>query len=396
MRSPSRASPSLAALMPSLARLGAMLCAALVALGDARASGADDAPMGEWERISPATSVLGLYAPTTGPLFVYTGRDAFYRAEDAFYRSDDAGDTWTQLPLPHGAYLVAMDPTDHAVVYFTGQAGLYRSDDGGATLGPPILATGDQIERVAISPADRDLLYVALRPRGSGSPLRLLRSGDRGGAWEVVDEVTPEAGCSAFPQVLSPHPTDRNRLFYQSGQATCVPGEDRIAAPLRHSTDQGASWSSALSFPAWEAPVELVGGSGAAPSRFYLVATYANTLMGSNEPIRSPVYRTDDDGQTWTSVGAIERAFARDVDDDSIDPDRLYASLGTLSRVSNEESTLVTSADGGRTWTHLGRPVPGRAGNLVLGIDQRNVYAVIEDRDARNRDRRGLWRLRLP
>ena len=66
-----------------------------------------------------------------------------------------------------------------------------------------------------------------------------------------------------------------------------------------------------------------------------------------------------------------------DLDVDPTDPDRVYVIL--------HNGNVRSSQDGGLTWSDLGTPHDGFVRGLVLGVDQKNLYAAT-----------GLGVMRLP
>lgn len=111
------------------------------------------------------------------------------------------------------------------------------------------------------------------------------------------------------------------------------------------------------------------------------------------------LYMTTDGGKTWEkTLGGGEWTGVTDVVIDSRDPDVLYAATWQHQRTvaaymgGGPESGLHRSLDGGRSWTRLSEGLPkGNMGKIGLAISFHNpdvVYAAIE------LDRRtgGLWR----
>jgi photosystem II stability/assembly factor-like uncharacterized protein len=339
----------------------------------------------------PELTLTGVIAPSSGALFV-TGQDA--SAGLKLLRSDDAGANWRPVSLPPPAeqtqpQALAIDPTNHTTLYATGFGGLYKSDDDAASW-RPVLAIAEPNVTIAVSPADRQLVYLALR---SEKTVRIVRSEDGGATWQPAYTYTSAETACTKPVLLVPHPTDASRLFAN------VECDWRVAGDLYQSRDRGETWELLLAQGSNNfngSVIAVVGGTGEMPTRLYAAFTgHYSKHRGFSLDV--PVYRSDDDGQTW-SIGVIvpltvsgpksqERngALLKTVVGDPSMPDRVYAGLKNAQ--SERSQPLQWSNDGGRTWKPLDIGEAKDVLAAVLGVDRQHLYAVTE---------RGLYRLRLP
>jgi hypothetical protein len=330
-------------------------------------AGADETPMPEWEptTIVAATSIL--YAPRSGALFVKVGGESL--------RSDDGGTSWTIVPAPPTtpvpAYLgtsatptVFPDPTNHAVLYATARAGLFKSVSDGQRW-EQVWTLPDNDQRIigfAVSPADPSLVYLA--HAGSGT-FRFLRSRDATATWEEVERRSP---CWGGIYLLSPHPTDSTRVF----RALACHYGGTANATLRQSHDHGAHWSE---IPVgFFYPTRLVGGHGTEPGRWYAAGPRDERYAGGG----SELWASADDGETWMKAASFDSTRMGGLAYDPIHPSTVFIAVGTGVRRSD---------DGGTTWSVVGRQVLPPIADLILGIDGRNLYAATEA---------GLFRLHLP
>jgi photosystem II stability/assembly factor-like uncharacterized protein len=345
-----------------------LVLASLVAAPFVGLAAAETAP--EWHLAPLPEPVLQLETPANGQFFATTNGGR--------YRSDDAGVSWSPAPwnLPPGLRTLAVDPLDPAISYANGPDGLFKTVDGGGTWSL-ILASAPGVPRLAISPADHNLLYLALG--GSPSAASYLRSRDGGASWEppLTDDGGRNSPCSYEIDLLQFHPTDPSRLFRSAG---CFAGRD-FGHPLAESRDQGVSWSQ-LFRPQVGFPQQLIGGQGTNPSRFYLLAHHGMATY-------SVIFRSDDDGLSWSKIYELEGAKAPvqpgdppptigAIAYDPCNPERVYLGLG------GGQSGVQISSDGGQTWAPLGRQDLGPVKDLALGFDGLNLYAATD---------RGVWRI---
>jgi photosystem II stability/assembly factor-like uncharacterized protein len=245
---------------------------------------------------------------------------------------------------------------------------LHKSTDAGATWTLSHAAPGLTVLAVAVSPADHNLVYSALA-QGSGS-FQFLRSQDGGGTWTLLEGPLVGPTCTWNVLILKPHPTDDQRVFRTSG---CYAGRDvPFGDWLDQSTDQGTSFAQLVHRQPYF-PSRMVGGGGASPGRYYLAAHFGAPPGGGR------LYRSDDDGATWSEILAITSGpsiggLAYDPDT----PDRIYAGL--------RSGEVRTSADAGATWSTLGRTGLGQIEDLARGLDGQYLFAATDQ---------GVWRLPL-
>jgi hypothetical protein len=383
---------------------------------------AQAAQAGEWEQLRGLPGpVSQLFAPTSGALFARVGTD--------LHRSDDGGATWQAVALPaltgtSPSRRIAVDPTNHQRIYATGTDGLYRTVDDAASW--QLIWPNDPDFPVllgfAASPAAPDTIYVVVGSR-TGHIMQMARSDDGGQSWTTLETNGHQhLACTWSVYLLRPHPTDPDRVFraFECSHALA-------AASLQESRDRGQHWDmladtgggrpETVKDPLTNPPPaptpaptgtivtisgrvkatgtagRLIGGEGAMPGRYYLVVTRPAQGGGMS------LLRSDDDGTTWVEQlsysGGGGMTAANDPNPDvtirglAMDPqspDRLYATFRSQVKGQPETFAVRTSADGGATWTDLPLPGSDAPGDLVLGIDSRNLYVA---------GTTGIWRLAL-
>lgn len=392
-----------------------VLPALVLLLSNAPGPGAAEALAADWQPTGLAEPVRELYTPASGALFA--------RTASGLQRSNDGGATWAEVALPpqaptQSAPELMVDPIDHTTIYGGGIEGLYKTEDDAATWSVVLPTAGLEVTTrllaVAVSPADRQVVYAGFSGPSISSDFRFMRSQDGGQSWQQLEEHHNTL-CGWGISILQPHPTDPARLYRAGG---CHAGRG-FNEQLWSSPDQGATWT-----PIFEAPIGpgsfndprnaypdlLVGGQGAQPARFYLAAHRDPRLLGGGS-----LFRSDDDGTTWNEVlafrigqtladpaAALACTPSQGCDQqaptvrlggltyDPSAPEHLFVGLNEYSSSGYQRarngSQLVASADGGATWAALGPTDPGEIHDLALGVDGTNLYAASD---------RGVWRLAL-
>ncbi len=173
-------------------------------------------------------------------------RTLFITVDGDVYRSLDDGDTWTLVLDCDGCRYTAVDAYDGDLVYAGGEAGFWRSAEGGAPgtweqTGPPNMrgSLGDEfwdtywegVSAIRPDPSNPNWVYVTVFGEGRG----LYRSLDGGQTWErlLADNYLHDVAIS---------PTDPNLLFVASSSAVYSGGYDPASRGVLFSTDGGRTW----------------------------------------------------------------------------------------------------------------------------------------------------------
>ena len=338
----------------------------------------------------PELTLADVIAPGSGALFVVgRGGDPGLRVQ----RSDDGGSTWRPVSLPPPAdarqpQVLAIDPTSHTTLYATGAEGLYKSDDDAASW-QPLLPIAEPNVTIAVSPADRQLVYLGLRAE---KLQRILRSQDGGASWETAYTYESAESKCGDPLFIGPHPVDASRVF---ANVTC---DWQVTGDLYQSRDRGASWDPMLAQASYfdnGYPIAVTGGAGPAPERLHVGFTdhYAHN---PGFQLDLPIYRSDDDGQTWRQRVIVSRkvggpksqernkAILKALVVDQAAPDLVY--VGLKNAQAEKQQPLLMSDNGGSTWKPLDIGEAKDVLGAALGVDRQNLYAATD---------LGLYRLRL-
>ncbi|HLZ29422.1 MAG TPA: hypothetical protein VKV73_19060 [Chloroflexota bacterium] len=352
---------------------------------------------GTFSQVDLGAPVSRLFTPSSGAFFAQTNQ--------ALMRSDDAGATWVPVSLPGSSHILAIDPTNHQVLYAAGPDGVYVSRDD-ATSWNRVLAYGPAVgfdaRALVVSPADPNVLYLGIA--GSGEPSKdfwFLRSRDGGATWESLEEHH-NSMCGWVVDILQAHPSDPNTVFRCAG---CRAGRN-IDDTIMRSTDQGTTWTPwpGVSSPnpdpgAFGFPARFSGGQGAAPDVFYL-GINRDARVGGSLLVRtgdagatsnvvldfrgggSPGYNLPDSDPNAASTQIGGLAY------DPAQPDRVFVGLAIRPAFGSPpaDGSVMASLDGGASWATVGGQTIGAVNDLALGVDAQNLYAATDA---------GVWRLAL-
>lgn len=312
----------------------------------------------------------------------FSGGDVFVASDSGVWSSTDGGATWTQRDLgigPNQQVLdVALDPADPAVIWAAvadaqglQSANVVKSADGGATwsdVTPP--HTPMSGTAIAVDPADSDTVVAVFggafgggevwvsedggaswtdRSAGlPGNPVRavefagsrllvgggqlfgsayfgLYASDDLGASWTRLDDAGwPLAVVTA----IAVDPADPQTILASTD-----------GAGVNRSTDGGATWQTAI------------GGTQqlSAQSLRFAPASSTQLLLGASS---LGVYRSLDAGDAFAAASTgISEFNLYAIDTSPVDANQLAVAFQ-----SNNAGGLLTSSDGGATWTAATAP----------------------------------------
>jgi photosystem II stability/assembly factor-like uncharacterized protein len=275
-----------------------------------------------------------LAAPPGTPGLLWAGLSG-----QGLFRSANGGRRWARVVLPgssplvNGIPLVDLEiaPSASSTLYALALSWLWRSTDAGASwteaFAPP---TGPRLELLRVDPADPFRLWgsVGTGPLGN-LPAQLLRSDDGGETWE--NAPTPNLGCELFDLAFAP----------------------------------------------------------SSPSTLYVAGALADT--STCKITRATVFRSTDDGASWTAADAgLTAPSVTLLAVDPLDPRLVYA--GTGGDLYFKGDGVWKSADGGASWARAGGELKGRsitalAVSPVAGV----LWAAADGAVFRSGDGGGTW-----
>lgn len=313
-------------------------------------------------------------------------RNFFFGSVDGgVWRTTDAGTVWEPIfdkekVASIGALVVA--PSDPKVIYVgTGESdirsdlasgdGVYRSDDGGSSWKHVGLEDSQQISRILVDPNDARTVYAGVlgHAYGPNEERGVYKSVNGGEHWQRVFDKGPEVGIADIAMAAR----QTNVLFAATWNAHRAPWS--TYAPLEgpgngiyRSTDGGAHWVAisghGLPDGTWGRTGIAVGANG---QRVYATIDC---------PGHSGLYRSNDQGETWTLANGDARLTSRAwyFNSLTIDPtndDAVYIPNIALYRTENGGKTIeiVRGAPGGDDYHQIWVD-PKNPSHLMLGVDQ--------------------------
>ncbi|MGB6688245.1 MAG: IPT/TIG domain-containing protein [Terracidiphilus sp.] len=327
-------------------------------------------PIGDTQ-VTLAIGAIAIDPNNSNTVYAATGEENF--AIDSYYgagilKSTNGGETWTQLPggftgVPCGGDWIggiAIQPGDSKVVLaavescYYGQAGIYRSADGGQTWAAVYVPTNAWNPGTSIffDAGNGNIAYAALDPGDSPGPAypTVIKSTDGGLTWKA----SSGSGANALPAgsnigriALAIAPSDPSILY--AALADNVNGD---LLGLYKTTDAGANWTQLTGTPdfcstqCWYDIVLAVSPTN--PN--FVVAGGVYTY----HPGGSAVATSSDGGHTWVDQSA------------GLHPDTHALAF------TPDGSTLYTGNDGGvwRTTDPTANAIPWTDLNYTLAITE--------------------------
>lgn len=232
--------------------------------------------------------------------------------------SENAGQSFTAVAdfmgnLAIGA--LAMDPSNPNVMYagtgesYTGLAGIgmYKSTDGGITWSFLASTTSDTavntlgnewggVNRIAISPANPNLVLAATTRGSNLSQGAIMRSTDGGNSWTRIQLAPGTVVTTNPPNVL-------DLKFDPNNPSNMVAGTEN--GHVYTSRDAGATWTQGAALIS-----AAVGRSATARAELAYAKTIPNLVFMSldNGPSstgsRGEIWKSEDGGITWTKLSS--------------------------------------------------------------------------------------------
>ena len=208
----------------------------------------------------------------------------------------------------------------------------------------------------------------------------LWRTDDAGNNWRNISDgffKTSSVGAIAVA------PSDPNVIFVGMGEHAVRGQSSTYGDGVYRSTDQGRTWTH-MGLDATR-QISAVRIHPSNPDIVY-VAAQGDRWKGTAD---RGIYRTTDGGKTWTLLlkGVNATSGPADLSMDATNPRILYAAFWDHQRLpwqvrsGGAGSGIWKSLDGGDTWTRLSDGLPKLMGKIGVAVSPANpdrVYAIIE------------------
>ena len=269
----------------------------------------------------------------------------------------DGGLTWQQgavTPLANAAARLSVSPVEPDRAYLAAyEAGVFKTDDGGATWRQLSSYPTGYAHSVLAHPNQASVLFVG------SEPAAVFRSDDGGETWEecLGFQEVPEANQWSF---------HGNRLSHVRELRTAPGDPDTMFAGIEvggvvKSSDGGKSWNQLHGL---HDDIHLVNISKASPRRIYVATAEAP-------------YRSDDFGDHWKVINeGLERRYTLHISAAPSDADLVLVTVSSSAGRNNPQ--FYRSTDGGNHWQLI--ESVGNGADMVVAIDwdpiiENRVYA---------------------
>jgi photosystem II stability/assembly factor-like uncharacterized protein len=264
-----------------------------------------------WQSVGPSNvggRIAALALHPADPNLIYAGA-----ASGGVWKSTDNGTTWTSIFNESPSIgALTLDPNNPQTIYVgTGEAnpggvaiypgnGIWRSSNAGQTWSNLGLSTTGQIGKIEIHPSNSSRIFVAAQGLYRSKTLErgIYRSTNAGASWEKILYANDTTGaCDVIVDQSNPNRViaalwSRYRPLTHSTLNSASSG-------LWLSADGGNTWSQITNgFPANDVNI---GRTSLAYARSQPSIYFA--LLSNGTGVRG-IYRSSDNGTSWTSVSA--------------------------------------------------------------------------------------------
>ncbi|REL26463.1 hypothetical protein DXX93_07625 [Thalassotalea euphylliae] len=268
--------------------------------------------------------------------------------------------------------------------------GIYKSMDGGKTWQNMGLKTTERINRIALHPTNPDIAYAAAMGTlwSKNEDRGIYKTTDGGKTWQKILYVDNVTGASDIKM----DPSNPNKLYASMWQFQRWPDKFESGGSgsgMYVSIDGGETWQQRTA--ADGLPSGQLGRI-----TFDIAESQPSTVYALVEAEKSALLRSDDGGDSWTTVNSEHNVADRpfyysEIEVDPTNPDIIY----------NIATFIRRSIDGGKTFSKIDKVDCCATGNTIhidnhsLWINPKNPEHLILGNDggiAITQDKGDSWR----
>jgi len=304
--------------------------------------------VGAWAQYTHVDIHKIMFAPSNSSI-VYIGCDG------GIYKSTNSGSTFSYINNNINTiqfYRVASHPTNSSILYGGAQDnGNFSTTDKGAT-NWVFESSGDGME-CFVNYNDPNYVFMSTQ-QGS-----LQRSTDAGANWSTVK--SSNANITAWTAPYWQHPTNPTKIYAA------------VELQIYRSITTGSSGSFSAISPSLGNVITSVTQSAVNTSNMMLLLSYYTTSPS--------VYKSTDEGVTWTSITAnITGAGFTGTVMQRVIADPLSANTFYITRASYGIGQVIRTTDFGTTWTDISSNLPKVTTNDIF-VDPSNGSHIFAAND---------------
>lgn len=298
----------------------------------------------------------------SNPSIVYAGT-----ASAGVWKTINAGTTWTPLFDNEAVSTigdVTLAPSDPSIVWVgTGEPnnrqssswgnGVYKSTDAGRTWRHAGLRETHHIGRIAIHPANPDIVYVAAVGRlwGPNKERGVFKTTDGGATWQHVLAINEDTGVVDL--VLNPQSPDTvYAAAYQRRRTVFGFAGSGPHGGIHKTTDGGKTWKKLEQGLPWAAPASSASSAASKDSKekrleigrigLNVYRRDPRIVYATIEHENGGTFRSEDHGETWTRMSATNPR--------PMYYSKIYVDPNNDQRIWVLGAQMFYSEDGGKTF----------------------------------------------